>query len=103
MRDVKELFEHCSDIIGPMDTHHMISSIRVDIHESEEMAQITCNTVPQHFRAGEALTPGADYFLAGAIHDFRDIKEKDGQWKLNYWDLNVKWAQGNSGIMPNFP
>lgn len=104
-KGVDELCRKCFDPVGPMDTHHSIASIRVDIHEGGNTAQITCATLAQHFRAGDAFknTPGADNFFVGSMHDFRAMKEKDGVWKLNAWTLEPKFAHGHPAIMPNLP
>lgn len=98
-----ELCEKCFDLVGPMDTHHSVAGIRVDIHEGGKTAQITCTTLAQHFRAGDGLKNTPDNFLIGSIHDFRALKESDGVWKLNAWTLEPRFMQGNPAIMPNLP
>jgi hypothetical protein len=48
-KGVDDLCQKCFDLVGPMDTHRSIASIRVDIHEGGKTAQITCTTLAQHF------------------------------------------------------
>lgn len=100
MTGLAEMTANCFDLVGPMDTQHMLTNFRVEVAEGADTAKVFCNALAQHHRAGEALQPGADHFLAASVYDIDAVREKDGQWKIKNWVLRVKWAQGNVAVMP---
>jgi hypothetical protein len=87
------------DRVGPLDTHHLISSIRIDVTDGADTAHMTANAFSQHFRAGEGRQYDSEHLLGGATYDIQVVKESDGQWKIKTWIVNVIWNQGTRGVM----
>ncbi|SCU92478.1 LAME_0H00122g1_1 [Lachancea meyersii CBS 8951] len=97
-----EGIKQCFEAIGPMDSHHFVSGIRVDVEEDANVASLTSNAMAKHYRAGEGLVPNAEYLLAGTAYDIRVVKETSGHWKMKSWIIKVIWAEGNWDVMPSF-
>ncbi|SCU89906.1 LANO_0D06854g1_1 [Lachancea nothofagi CBS 11611] len=88
------------DSIGPMDTQHLVSSVRVDVKDGSDKAHVTANALAQHFRAGQGQVPNADHLLVGSTYDIQIVKQADGAWKLKTWVLKVTWTEGTWDVMP---
>ena len=95
-----ERINECFDSIGPMDTQHFVSSIRIDVKEYERVAQVTANALNQHFRAGEGQLLHSERLLTGSTYNIRAVKEDDGQWKLKTWALKTIWTEGTWAVIP---
>jgi len=87
--------------VGPMDTTHMISNVRVDFKDGADTASLTAYALAQHCPPGKGKEPDAPKYLVGGeywIDLMRD--EMDGQWKIKKWVLDVIWRQGDASVMP---
>lgn len=88
------------DHVGPMDTTHMTSNVRVNLKDGARVASITALFSAQHCRPGEGRDPnGAKYVVAGEY--FVDLikDEKDGLWKVTKWVADILWRQGDATVM----
>ena len=85
------------DRVGPMDTQHLITNIRIDVEEGADTAHMTAMALAQHYRAGQGREPDADFRLGGAAYDMQVVRE-DGQWKLKLWVGNAIWSQGTRAV-----
>ncbi len=86
--------------VGPMDTTHIISNIRINAEEDGHTASMTAYAVAQHFRKGEGHDPAAPGLLSGGIYTLELVKDsKDGLWKVRKWVVDFKWMQGDRSIM----
>ena len=90
---------HALALIGPLDTQHNNSGIRIDLREGASTARLTCNALNQHFRAGEGHKPGAAHLLAGSTYDIELTLDGKSEWKMKSWKLNITWAQGDWAVM----
>ena len=85
------------DRVGPMDTQHLITNIRIDVEEGADTAHMTAMALAQHYRAGQGREADADFRLGGAAYDMQVVRE-DGQWKLKSWVGNGIWSQGTRAV-----
>ena len=87
--------------VGPMDTTHTISNIRIDVRgEEAEEASMTCHAVAQHYRKGEGPDPSTKKLVSGGIYDVELVKDgSDGLWKMKRWALNLVWREGDAEVM----
>jgi hypothetical protein len=88
------------DHVGPMDTTHMISNVRVDVKDGADTASLTAYALAQHCPPGKGKEPDAPKYLVGGeywIDLMRD--EGDGLWKIKKWVLDVVWRQGDASLM----
>ena len=99
MKGMESLNKNCFDGIGPMDTQHLVSSIRVDVKEGADTAHVTANALAQHYRPGQGRVADAERLLAGSIYDVKVVKEANGRWKLKTWVLKIIWTEGNWAVM----
>lgn len=99
MKGIDEMNKNCFNNVGPMDTQHVISSIRIDLRDGAETAHMTANAVAQHYRKGQGQLPDAEHMLAGSTYDIYVVKEKNGSWKINSWILKIIWSQGTWAVM----
>lgn len=70
------------DKIGPMNTSHHVSNVRVNLVPGESTATVTAYSMSQHFRAGEGKGGEKGFLVGGryAVDVTRD--ERDGVWKM---------------------
>ena len=86
--------------IGPMDTQHSISNIRVDVKDGANTAYMTAYSVAQHYRPGEGNKPDAPHLLAGSKYFIDVVKDaSDGLWKVQNWRMNVIWRDGDNSVL----
>jgi hypothetical protein len=86
--------------VGPMDTSHMISNIRIDVKDGADTAQLKCYALAQHCPPGRGKEPdGPKYLVAGEYGVELVRGEKDGLWKIKKWVLDVIWRQGDASVM----
>ncbi|KAJ5815221.1 hypothetical protein N7474_006998 [Penicillium riverlandense] len=88
------------DHVGPMDTTHMTSNIRVNHKEGEETASMTCYTLAQHCPPGRGKEPDGPKYLAAGEYEMDLVFDKaDGLWKIQKWVLDIIWTQGDHSVM----
>jgi ketosteroid isomerase-like protein len=87
------------DRIGPMDTTHNISMVRVDVKEGADTAALTCTTLAQHSPPGRGREPDGPKYTVGGQYSLDLIKNAAGEWKVKKWVLNVIWDQGDASVM----
>jgi SnoaL-like domain len=86
--------------VGPMDTTHSISNIRVDVKDGADTASLTCYALAQHCPPGRGKEPDGPKLLVGGEYLVDLVKdEKDGLWKIKKWVLDVIWRQGDRSVM----
>jgi len=95
-----ELIENLFKSIGPLETTHTISNIRVNVKEGEDTAGMTASAVAQHYRPGEGVNPDTKGFLTGGLYFIDLVKDKsDGLWKMRKWTLKLVWVEGDASIV----
>lgn len=88
------------DHVGPMDTTHMTSNVRVNYKEGEETASMTCYILAQHCPPGRGKEPdGPKYLVAGEYEINLVFDKADGLWKVQKGVLDAIWTQGDRSVM----
>ncbi|CZR52689.1 uncharacterized protein PAC_02566 [Phialocephala subalpina] len=88
------------DFIGPMDTTHMISNVRVEVKDGADTAKVNCYALAQHALPGQGTDTGGKKFLAASEYWVDLVKEeKDGLWKIKNWIIKFIWTQGDASVM----
>jgi len=88
------------DQVGPMDTTHMISNVRVAVKDGAGTASLTAYALAQHCPPGRGKEPDGPKFLVGGEYWIDLVRDEgDGLWKIKKWVLNVIWRQGDASVM----
>lgn len=85
--------------VGPMDTTHIASNVRVELQDGASIASLTAYVLAQHAAPGRGKIPGAPKFLVGgevAMDLVRD--QSDGLWKITKWIFDIIWRQGDISV-----
>lgn len=87
------------NVVGPMDTQHQTTSLRVEVEDGASTAHLTAWALNQHFRAGQGMVPGSPFLLVGHSYDIDLIKESSGQWRMQTWRIKTVWYQGTWDVL----
>lgn len=92
------------DRLGPMDTTHMVSNVRVDVEDGADTAFLTAYTQGQHCPPGRGRELDGPKYLACGETSLSLVRDgKDGLWKIKKWVTEVIWAQGDPSVMQGLP
>jgi SnoaL-like domain len=86
------------DFVGPMDTTHMISNVRVDIKDGAETAQLNCYALAQHCPKGEGMNAEGRKYLAASEYWVDFAKGEEG-WGIKKWVMKIIWTQGDASVL----
>ncbi|KAI6779895.1 uncharacterized protein J7T54_001983 [Emericellopsis cladophorae] len=75
MHGTEEARANLFGLIGPMDTLHSISNVRVHLTDDPTKASLTAYATNQHCRPGEGIDPAAPKYTTGVMY-FMDLKLK---------------------------
>lgn len=89
---------HVLDRVGPMDTTHSISNIRVVAKDGADTAFVTATSMAQHCPPGRGKEPDGPKFMVSGEYS-ADVIKVDGIWKLKNCALRVVWTQGDPSVM----
>jgi len=86
--------------VGPVDTGHHVSNVRVKLNEHKNEAEVTCYVVAEHFKAGEGQSPEKSTSLRVGTRYRADVVEdrEDGLWKIKAVDLVTLWSVGDLSV-----
>lgn len=86
--------------IGPLETLHVISNVRVDLKEGSDAAYLTAYALATHYRPGEGMNPAAKALTSGSQYCIDVVKDgKDGVWKVKDWRMHIIWVDGDRSIV----
>jgi hypothetical protein len=87
-------------LVGPMDTLHQLSNIRIEIEDSTSTARLTCYAVAQHCPPGKGNEPDGPKLIAGSRYNVDLVKDKsDGAWKIKKFAMKLIWRAGDLSVM----
>ncbi|KAE8443802.1 hypothetical protein EG329_001396 [Mollisiaceae sp. DMI_Dod_QoI] len=91
-----QIFDH----VGPLDTMHMISNVRIDVKDGADSASLTAYSLNQHCPTGKGYDLDAPKYLVGGEYTMDFVRDEvDGLWKIKKWVMNVIWRQGDPSVM----
>jgi hypothetical protein len=94
------IVERVFNPIGPMDSTHMISNVRVDVKDGADSAFLTCFVLAQHAAPGKGREFDAPKYMVGGDYAIELVKDgADGAWKIKKFVLEVLWNQGDPVVM----
>ena len=90
---------HVLDKVGPMDTTHNISMVRVNYQDGADTASLTATSMAQHASSGTGRDPNGTKYTVGGEYSVDLIKDEAGVWKIKKLVLNVIWTSGDASLM----
>ncbi|KAJ5294195.1 hypothetical protein PENANT_c028G00034 [Penicillium antarcticum] len=95
-----EAIKTCAfDKVGPLDTTHTVSNVRIEMEDGAETASATAHILGQHYRAGEGLVENSRGVLVGGLYFVDLVKDEHGAWKITMWRIKVIWMDGDKGVI----
>jgi hypothetical protein len=85
--------------VGPMDTTHNISMVRVNHQDGADTASLTATSIAQHAAAGTGRDPNGTKYTVGGEYSVDLIRDDTGVWKIKKLVLNVIWTTGDASLM----
>jgi hypothetical protein len=86
--------------VGPMDTQHIISNVRVDVKEGANTASLWAYAMAQHCPPGKGRETDGPKYLVGGEYALDLVKDDgDGLWKIKKFVLKIIWKQGDALVM----
>lgn len=88
------------DHVGPMDTLHMVSNVRVDVKDGADDASLTAYVSAQHCPPGKGRSPDGPKYLTGGEYWVDLVRDKEsGLWKIKKWVVKTVWCRGSVSVM----
>ena len=94
---------HVFDKVGPMDTTHNISMVRVDVEDGADSATLTATSTAQHCPPGMGRDPAGPKYTVGGEYSVELVKDEAGVWKIKKLVLKIIWTQGDASLMGGPP
>ncbi|KFX95246.1 hypothetical protein V495_04880 [Pseudogymnoascus sp. VKM F-4514 (FW-929)] len=87
------------DKVGPMDTTHNISMVRVNYQDGADTASLTATSMAQHAPSGTGRDPNGTKYTVGGEYSVDLIKDEAGVWRIKKLVLSVIWTSGDASLM----
>jgi hypothetical protein len=89
------------NLVGPMDTTHLISNVRIDLQAGGNEAQLNCYALAQHSLKGEGMNGTGRKYLAASEYwiDLVKVERQSGVWGITKWVMKTIWTQGDASVM----
>lgn len=86
--------------VGPMDTTHNISMVRVNYQDGADTATVTATSTAQHAAPGTGRDPNGIKYTVGGEYSVDLVKGGEGDvWRIKKLVLNVIWTSGDASLM----
>lgn len=96
-KGIDELKANVYDRVAKLDTLHLLSNVRVH-QESSTTAKVSCSAMAQHCRRGQGVDASGGKYTSGALY-LCNVVKVGNLWKVNKWDAQVIWLQGDASVM----
>jgi hypothetical protein len=85
--------------VGPMDTTHNISMVRVNHQDGADNASLTATSMAQHAAPGTGRDPNGIKYTVGGEYSVDLVRDDAGLWRIKKLVLNVIWTSGDASLM----
>lgn len=85
--------------VGPMDTTHNISMVRVNYQDGDDTASLTATSTATHAPSGTGRDPNGTKYTVGGEYSVDLIKDDAGVWRIKKLVLNVIWTSGDASLL----
>lgn len=90
---------HVFDKVGPMDTTHNISMVRVNYQDGADTASLTATSLAQHAPSGTGRDSNGTKYTVGGEYSVDLVKDEADVWKIKKLVLKVIWTSGDASLM----
>jgi hypothetical protein len=87
------------DRIGPLDTTHTVSNMRIEMEDGAEVASLTAHVLAQHYRPGEGLLGDSKGVLVGGLYFVDLVRNPDDDWRITTWKIKMIWKDGDESVI----
>jgi hypothetical protein len=87
------------DRIGPLDTTHTVSNVRIEMEDGAERASLTAHILAQHYRPGEGLLGDSKGVLVGGLYFVDLVRNPDDDWRITTWKIKMIWKDGDESVI----
>lgn len=100
MNGLDSIEENIFNHIGPLDTTHYITNVRIDAKEGADTAAVTAYALAQHYKTGEGQDPSTKRLLSGSMYSLDVMKDEGSDlWKIKKWIMKFVWVEGDMSIV----
>ncbi|KAH6629846.1 hypothetical protein C7974DRAFT_454901 [Boeremia exigua] len=85
--------------VGPMDTTHNVSMVRVNYQDGADTASLTATSTAQHAAPGTGRDPDGIKYTVGGEYSVDLVKDGEDVWRIKKLVLNVIWTLGDASLM----
>lgn len=90
---------HMSKVCA-LDTTHIVTNVRVDVHEGASTASATASALAQHYRGGQGADPVASGYMVGVLYALDLVRDEEGGvWRAEVWRLRIILGEGDVGVL----
>ncbi|KAH6649342.1 hypothetical protein F5144DRAFT_552682 [Chaetomium tenue] len=91
--------ENILKIVGPMDTTHNVTMVRVNLKDGADTATLTAMSTAHHSAAGMGRNPTGPKYIAGGEYLADLTKDGSGVWRIKKLVLRVIWTKGDPSVV----
>jgi hypothetical protein len=99
MSGLSVIRQNIFDIVGPMDTTHHASMVRVNLKDGADTATLTAVSTAQHCPPGGGRDPTGPKYTTGGEYAVDAVKNESGVWRIKRLVLRITWTQGDASFM----
>jgi hypothetical protein len=91
--------EYISTKIMTLKTLHCITNVRVNL-KGPDTAYMTAHAIAYHYNTEDAFKPEGKPFTTAGLYFIDVVRDaSDGLWKINHWQLKLKWTDGDRAVI----
>lgn len=87
------------DFVGPKDTTHMISNVRVDLKPGDKTATLSAYAQAQHCHPGQGCDTSSPKYMSGSRYHLNLVKNEEKVWKIKEWNMQIIWLEGDQSVL----
>jgi hypothetical protein len=87
------------EVVGPMDTTHSTSTVRVNLKGGADTATLTAISTAQHCPPGMGRDPTGPKYTTGGEYAVDLIRDESGVWRIKRLVLRIIWTQGDPSVV----
>ncbi|KAK3301122.1 uncharacterized protein B0H64DRAFT_382665 [Chaetomium fimeti] len=99
MSGLSDIRKNLFELVGPMDTTHNTTTVRVNLKDGADIATLTAVSTAQHCPPGMGRDPTGPKYTTGGEYSVDLIKDDSGVWRIKKLVLRIVWTQGDPSVI----